>query len=233
MELFSAIPLLGSLTNAAAIILGSLAGILLRRQLPAKILELPMQGMGIFAATLGVSMAMTSRNMLIVIISISVGSAVGSFLNLECGLRRAADRLEERFAGGSHGLSAGFIAATVLYCTGSMAVLGAFEEGLGGYPSLLLAKSAMDGLASIALSASLGLGVLFSSLAVLLYQGTLTLAASYIQPFMTEAAVTEMTATGGLMLVAIGLNILSLTKIRSMDMIPALGTAVLLAKFFL
>lgn len=233
MELFSAIPLFGSVTNAAAIIFGSLTGMLLRKRLPAKILELPMQGMGIFAATLGVSMAMTSRNMLIVIVSISIGSVAGSFLDIEGRLRRAADRLEERFAGGSNGLSAGFIAATVLYCTGSMAVLGAFEEGLGGYPSLLLAKSTMDGLASIALSASLGFGVLFSSLAVLLYQGTLTLAASYLQPLMTEAAVTEMTATGGLMLVAIGLNILSLTKIRSMDMIPALGAAILLARIFL
>lgn len=233
MELFGAIPLFGSVTNAAAIILGSFAGMLLRKQLPAKVVELPMQGMGIFAATLGVSMAMTSHNILIVIVSISVGSVIGSFLDIEGRLRRAADRFEERFAGGTHGLSAGFIAATVLYCTGSMAVLGSFEEGLGGYPSLLMAKSTMDGLTSIALSASLGCGVIFSSLSVLLYQGALTLAASYIQPLMTEAAVTEMTATGGLMLVAIGLNILSLTKIRCMDMLPALGAAVLLAKFFL
>lgn len=230
---FSSIPLFGSITNAVVIVLGSIVGLALRRRLPAKILELPIQGMGIFTMALGVSMAITTRHMLVVVASITLGSVIGGFLDLDGRLRRATDRLEEYFGGSANGLSAGFITATVLYCTGSMTILGAFEEGLGGYPTLLLTKGTMDGLMSVALSASLGLGVLLSAVPVLLYQGALTLAASYIQPLMTEAALTEMTATGGLMLVAIGLNILSLTKIRSMDMVPGLVVAVVLAKFLL
>lgn len=231
MAPISVIPLFGSVTNAVVIILGSVLGLALRKRLPEKILELPVQGMGIFTVALGVSMAITTRHMLVVVASISLGSVIGSFLGIEDGLRRMTGRAEERLGAG--GLSAGFITATVLYCTGSVAILGSFEEGLGGFPSLLLTKSTMDGLMSVALSASLGLGVIFAAIPVLLYQGALTLAASYLRPVMTEAALTEMTATGGLMLVAVGLNILSLTKIRTMDMVPGLVVAVALAKFFL
>lgn len=233
MEFISAIPLFGSVTNAAVIILGGAAGLALRRRLPANILELPIKGMGIFTVVLGISMALTTRSALIVAVSTAAGSVAGGLLDIEGRLARLASGLEKRFGNAADGFATGFITASVLYCAGSMAVLGSFEEGLGGYPSLLLTKSTMDGLMSVALAASLGFGVIFSAVTVFLYQGILTLAAAYIQPFMTEAAVTEMTATGGLMLVAIGLNILSLTKIKSMDMIPGLVVAVVLARIFL
>lgn len=233
MEFISAIPLFGSVTNAAVIILGGAAGLALRRRLPANILELPIKGMGIFTVVLGISMALTTRSALIVAVSTAAGSVAGGLLDIEGRLARLAAGLEKRFGNAADGFATGFITASVLYCAGSMAVLGSFEEGLGGYPSLLLTKSTMDGLMSVALAASLGFGVIFSAVPVFLYQGILTLAAAYIQPFMTGAAVTEMTATGGLMLVAIGLNILSLTKIKSMDMIPGLVVAVVLARIFL
>lgn len=233
MEFVSAIPLFGSVTNAAVIILGGAAGLALRRRLPADILELPVKGMGIFTVVLGISMAITTRSALIVAVSTAAGSVAGGLLDIEGRLGRLAGSLEKRFGNAADGFSSGFITASVLYCAGSMAVLGSFEEGLGGYPFLLLTKSTMDGLMSVALAASLGFGVIFSAAPVFLYQGMLTLAAAYIQPFMTDAAVTEMTAAGGLMLVAIGLNILSLTKIKSMDMLPGLVIAIALARVFL
>ena len=114
-----------------------------------------------------------------------------------------------------------------------MAVLGSFEEGLGGYPSLLLAKGLIDGLTSIAIAASLGFGVIFASVPVFLYQGTLTLAAGWIQPFMSQPAIIEMSATGGLMLVGIGINLLGFMKIRVMNMLPGLVIAVVLVQLFI
>jgi len=227
------IPLFGSLANAGMIVAGGLTGMFLRRWVPWKILELPMQGIFIFVAALGVSMAIKTENILILVAAITTGSAAGELLDIEGRLERGTKWLEERFNSEGNGFSAGFVAATILYCTGSMAVLGSFEEGLGGYPFLLLTKSLMDGLTAIALAASLGLGVIFSAVSVLTYQATLTLAASAIQPLMTEAAMREMTATGGLMLIAISLNMLKLTKIRVTNMLPGLLLAVLLVKIFL
>ena len=233
LEFFSNIPLFGSIANALFIICGSLLGLAVRRKLPAKIMELPVQGMALFVVSLGLSMSISTKQPLIVIASIAVGSLIGELLDLEGRLERGTKKLEEKFGKGAKGFSAGFITTSLIYCTGSMAVLGSFEEGLGGYPSMLLAKGLIDGLTSVAMAASLGFGVIFSAIPVFLYQGTLTLAASWVQPFMSEAAVTEMSATGGLMLMAIGINLLGFMKIRVMNTLPGLVIAVLLVQIFL
>lgn len=233
MEFIDAIPMFGSVSNAVMIVVGGTAGLGLRKCLPPKIMELPVQGMALFTAALGISMAIKSRSLLIVIVAITIGAVVGELLDIEGRIERGAQRLEGRGGNSLNGFSIGFVAATVLYCTGSMAVLGSFEEGLGGYPVLLLTKGMLDGLMSVALAASLGFGVLLAALPVLIYQVFLTFAASTLQPFMSEAAVTEMSATGGLMLIAISLNLLGLAKIRVMNMIPGMVVAVLLAILFL
>ena len=232
LELFSSIPLFGSIANAVFIVCGALAGLLLRKKIPAKIMELPVQGMALFVITLGVGMAIKTQQPLAVIASIAVGSLLGELMNLEGALEKASMKLEKSIGGGAKGFSAGFITTSLIYCTGSMAVLGAFEEGLGGYPSLLLTKGLIDGLTSVAMAASLGFGVIFSAVPVFLYQGLLTLAAGWIQPFMSEAAVTEMSATGGLMLMGIGINLLGFMKIRVMNMLPGLVVAVILVRLF-
>ena len=229
----TAIPLFGSIANAAFIICGALIGLAVRKKLPGKILELPVQGMAIFVVSLGLSMSIKTEQPLIVIASIAVGSVIGELLDLEGQLEKGCASLESRIGDNAKGFSAGFIAASLIYCTGSMAVLGSFEEGLGGYPSLLLAKGLIDGLTSIAIAASLGFGVIFASVPVFLYQGTLTLAAGWIQPFMSEPAILEMSATGGLMLVGIGINLLGIMKIRVMNMLPGLVIAVILVQLFI
>lgn len=233
MEFLLVIPLFGSIANSVFIISGALLGLAVHKILPPKIMVLPVQGMALFVISLGLSMSITTKQPLIVIASIAVGSVIGEILDLEGKFERGSKALEARFGENAKGFSAGFITASLLFCTGSMAVLGAFEEGLGGYPSLLLAKGLIDGLTSVAMAASLGFGVVFSFVPVLLYQGSLTLAAGWIQPFMPEAAVAEMSATGGLMLMAIGINLLGFIKIRAMNMLPALVIAVLLVQFFL
>lgn len=233
MDYVETIPLFGSMVNAATIVIGGAAGLGLRRWIPAKILDLPMQGIFLLVAALGVSMAIKTDNILIQVAAIAAGSVVGELLDIEGWLTKGTQRLEACLSNSGNGLSTGFVAATILYCTGSMGVLGSFEEGLGGYPFLLLTKAMLDGLTSIALAASLGFGVLLSAISIFIYQGALTLAASTVQPLMTEVAVREMTSCGGLMLIAISLNMLKLTNIRVTNMLPALPAAVLLAKFFM
>ncbi|MBR4401841.1 MAG: DUF554 domain-containing protein [Synergistes sp.] len=231
MEFLSSVPLFGSMANAVLIAAGSAAGILLRKRLSPKAMELPMQGMSLFVAALGLGMAIKSTRPLIVVGSIAGGSLIGELLGIEAAFETMSKRLGKISGSDGSGFSAGFITASLVYCTGSMAVLGSFEEGLGGYPSLLLTKGLIDGMMSVAMAASLGFGVMLSAIPVFIYQGTLTLAAAKLQPFMSEAAVTEMSAAGGIMLTAIGLNLLGLTKIRVMNMLPAFVLAIFLLEF--
>ena len=233
MDFLTSIPLFGSLANALLIMCGASAGVLLRSRIPQRALELSSQGIALVVFILGTGMALKSEQPLIMTVSIAAGALTGELLGIEGAFERAAGRLEKRLGSKAEGFASGFITASLVYCTGSMAVLGAFEEGLGGYPSLLLAKGLLDGMISVAMAASLGAGVLFSCVSVFVYQAALTLAAGWMQPFMSEAAITEMSATGGLMLMAIGVNLLGLMKIRIMNLRPGLVLAVVLVKLFL
>lgn len=233
MELVRSIPLFGSIVNLLAIAAGSLAGLMLKKHINEDIMKLPMQCLGMFSASIGIGMALKSQNMLIVVFSLCAGSIIGGLLDIDGRIERGAQRLQKKYSGLGSGFAQGFLSATLIFCIGSMGVLGSFEEGLGGYPSLLLTKSMMDGLMSVALSATLGIGVVFSAVPVFLYQGTLTLAARFIQPYMTEAATVEMTATGGVMLFGIGLTILGIVKMKLMDALPGLVIAVIMARIFI
>lgn len=232
MNLMAEIPLAGSLVNALSVLAGSLAGMVLRNRLSEDMMTLPLQCLGLFSATAGIAMTLKMQNMPIVVFSLCVGSLLGTRLDLNGRIDRGARRLQRRYSGLGSRFAEGFLAATLLFCIGPMAVLGALEEGLGGKPALLLTKVAMDGLAAVALSAALGAGVAFSAVSVLVYQGTMTLAAQFLQPLMTEAAVAEMTACGGVLLFGVGLNILGVAKIRLMDALPALVVVVALTQMF-
>lgn len=233
MKFVLSIPLFGSIINALTIIIGGSAGYFLRRQIKEEIMELPKQCLGLFSAALGISMTMKTNNMLIVVVSLCVGSIIGGVLDIDGRVERLVARLQKGHKELSGGFTQGLMTAMLIFCVGSMAVLGAFEEGLGGYPTLLLTKSLMDGFTSIALAATFGAGVIFSSIPVLIYQGVLTLAATFVQPLMTEAAVAEMTATGGVMIFGIGLIILGVTKMKLMNSLPGLVVAVVLARLFI
>lgn len=233
MNLWQTIPLYGSVVNVLAVVAGSLAGYALRRHVNEEIMKLPMQCLGLFTVSIGMGMALKTQNLLIVVFSLCAGSIVGGLLDIDGRIELAAGRIQKRFKSLDSNFSQGVMAATLIFCVGSIAVLGSFEEGLGGYPTLLLTKSMMDGLMSVALAASLGLSVAFSAVPVFVYQGALTLAARFIQPLMTEAATREMTAAGGVMLIGVGLSILGLVKIRLMNALPALVVAVALARIFL
>jgi uncharacterized membrane protein YqgA involved in biofilm formation len=223
--------ILGTLVNVGAVILGSLVGILVRTRLPERLIRIAFQGIGLFSIAIGVSMAIKTANWVVVVFSIVLGALVGELIDIDRHLRRLGDLLKRKLKAGGERFSEGLVAAFLLFCMGSMTVLGAIEEGLGRPPNLLLAKSVLDGFASIALAATLGIGVAFSVLPLLVYQGGLALLAGSVQNVLAEPVVVEISAVGGLLLVGLGINILEIKKLRILNMLPALLFAGVLAFF--
>ncbi len=217
----------GTLINAATIVVASIAGILAGSAISEEIRKSIMNVLGLPVLLIGITMALKTQNVLVPTISIVAGTIVGEVLGIERWLERLGDRVEKRFGKGK--FSEGFVGATLLYCVGPMSILGPIQEGLTGDMSLLLAKSMLDGVASIALASALGIGVAFSALSVLLYQGFFAVLAVQISPYMTESVINEFTATGGLLIMGIGINLLELRKLRVGNMLPALVFAPLIA----
>jgi uncharacterized membrane protein YqgA involved in biofilm formation len=221
--------LLGTAANVAAIILGTLLGLLLRRRLPQRITTISTQGLGLVTALIGAQMMITTQNALIVLVSIVAGGVVGELIRIEDRLDAFGARIERRFSRQPGTFAKAFVTSSLLYCIGPIAILGALQDGLRGDYSILLTKSGLDGVASVAFASTLGIGVLFSALPVLAYQGGISIAASLLQPYLTTPIVNEMTATGGLLILGIALNIIGVTKIRIGNMLPAILVAAILA----
>lgn len=169
---------------------------------------------------IGISMALETKNVLIPTLSVVAGTAVGEVMGIEKALQSFGDRVERRLGKGR--FSEGFVAATLLYCVGPMAILGPIQEGLTGDMSVLMAKSLLDGVASVALASALGIGVAFSSISILVYQGFFALLAAQLSSVVTERIIAEFTSTGGLLIMGIGINLLELRKLRVGNMLPAL-----------
>lgn len=225
--------MLGTLINAGTVILGSIIGLILHQRLPEKITKIVFQGIGLFTLFLGFTMAAKTNHYLIMIFSIVIGSIIGQLLSIDSALDRFSDYLKQKVRSDNDKFTDGLITAFLLFCMGSMTILGAFEEGLGGKPNLLLTKSMLDGFSSIALSAGLGIGVIFSVIPLLIYQGGLTLFAGWLGEFFNEIVINEMSAVGGLILIGLGINILEIKKIKVVNMLPGLVVAVILAYIFL
>ena len=225
--------MLGTIVNTLAVIAGSAVGLVFHARLPKRITAMVFQAIGLFTLFIGVKMAWETTSLLILIFSAVIGGILGEALRLEERLNGLADRVRRRLGSESHTFGQAWITATLLFCTGSMTILGSIEEGLGNPPNLLLAKSVLDGFASVALSAALGVGVLLAALSVLAIQGSLTLLAATIQPWVSAPMIAEMTAVGGLMLMGLGLTLLEIKPIKVVSLLPGLLVAPLLALLFL
>jgi len=210
----------GTLINAGTIAVASLAGVLIGERLEERVRRALMNVLGLPVILIGLQMALKTENVLIPTVSVTLGTVVGEFLGIEAALENLGERLEKRLRRGR--FTEGFVTATLIYCIGPMAILGPIQEGLTGDSSILLAKSLLDGVASLALASALGIGVAFSSVSVLLYQGFFSLLASQLSVLMNESMINEFTATGGLLIVGIGINLLELKKLRIGNMLPAL-----------
>jgi len=219
--------MLGTFVNTGAVIIGSLIGYFFKNLIPERYSDTIMKAISLGVILIGLQMALEVQNILLMIFSLFLGSLIGEIINIEEGLDKAGDFVEKKLSKLKGDISQGFVAATLLYCTGSMAIVGAIEGGLLGKHDILIAKSFLDGVVSIALAASLGIGVLFSSLSVLLYQGTIVLIAGLAKNLLTDVVVNEMSAVGGLLIMAIGLNFLLKDRIRIGNLLPAMFIPIL------
>ena len=217
--------MLGTIVNVIAIICGSLLGLLFRKGLPDNYKEIIMSGIGLSVILIGVKSALSSDQLLIVILSVIIGAALGEFLRIEAKLESLGSYLEHRLAGRSGDSSSftrGFVTASLVFCVGSMAIVGSLESGLTGNHQTLYAKSILDGVTSIIFASSLGIGVLFSGAAVFFYQGAITMTAVFMKNFLVAETISQMTSVGGLLILAIGLNLLGITKIRVGNLLPGI-----------
>jgi uncharacterized protein len=216
----------GTLINTATVIVGSTLGTFLRSRLPDRVRQMVIWGVGLVSLVIGLQMSLTTQNILVVLGSLLTGGIIGELVRLHEGVNRLGDMLQAKLtAEKDSAFSKGFVTASLLFCVGPMTILGSIQDGLSGDYALLATKSILDGFASLALAASMGWGVLFAALAVLVYQGGLTLGAGLVKTLLTEPMVAEMTATGGTLILAIGLNLLDLTTIRVANFLPALMVA--------
>lgn len=224
--------MIGTFVNAAAIIVGSLLGLLLHRNLPKRVVAIVFQAIGLFTLFIGVAMALKSNEYLLMIFAMVLGSITGELIDIEKFVNKFGEFLKRKVKSKNQRFSEGLVTAFLLYCMGSLTILGAIEEGLGNKPDLLLAKSVLDGFSSIALSAALGLGVLFSIIPLIIYQGGLSVMAMFLGDYFADYIINELTAVGGLMLIGMGISILEIKKIKVLNMLPALIYIVILAILF-
>ena len=214
--------MLGTVVNSVAIMAGSFLGLILKGGIPQKYRITVMQAIGLAVILIGLKGAFKTDQMLLVIFSLTIGGVCGEFLRIEQKLEDIGNWLEIKFSKTGNGLSTGFVTASLIYCVGSMAIVGSLESGLAGNHQTLFAKSVLGGITSVVLASTLGLGVMFSSISVFIYQGVITLTASWLKPFLTPAVINEMSAVGGLLIMAIGINLLEIKKIKVGNMLPAI-----------
>lgn len=220
---------MGTLINVAAVILGSLVGLLINQKLPKKIIIIIFQVMGLFTLVLGISMSLKTEHYLVVIGSLVCGAVIGEWIDLDRHMSRVSEKLKKLMRIKNDKFSDGMITAFLLYCMGAMTILGAIEEGVEGTYDILLMKSLMDGISSIALASGLGIGVMFSIIPLLVYQGGLTLFSAFIGEHFTEVIINDLSATGGILLIGLGINILEIKQLKILNMIPALVIVVILS----
>jgi len=213
---------MGTLINSAAIVLGGLAGLVLGARLQEKTSETVMQALALVTIFLGIETAFKGENMVAILLGLVVGGMVGEALQLETHLENLGKYVEGKLKAGKGNFAAGFVTATILYVVGPMAILGSIEDGIGFGYKILLTKSALDGLSSIAFGASLGIGVPFAAVPVFIYQGAITLIASFFGDVASASVIAAVSGCGGLLILAIGLNMLKLTKIRVTNLLPGI-----------
>ncbi|MDF1552358.1 MAG: DUF554 domain-containing protein [Deferrisomatales bacterium] len=222
----------GTLVNTATVLAGSLLGVAAGKRLPERFKTILMQALGLSVLLLGLQMALSGSRPLLSIGSLLVGALVGEALRVEHGLTELGSWLRSRLRSRSSTFVEGFVSASLLYCTGAMMIVGSIQDGTVGDPSTLYVKALLDGVASVALASTLGIGVALSAAAVLVTQGAITLLASQLLFLQQPAVLEAVTATGGLLIVAIGLNLLDIAKIRTGNLMPAVFLAIAAALWF-
>jgi uncharacterized membrane protein YqgA involved in biofilm formation len=226
--------MIGTIVNVASVLGGSTVGVLFKGKFPEKVQNTVIHGISLAVILIGMQMAFSIEkdpDILLVIFSLVIGAVVGELMQLEKRLNDFGGSLKDKFGGEDDLFVQGFVQASLIYCVGAMAIMGSIQDGLNNDPSILFTKSLLDGITSIAFAASTGIGVAFSVIPILIYQGSITLAANWAAVYLTEDMIRIMTASGGLLITAIGLNMLGVSKIKTGNLLPALLVAVVLSAF--
>jgi uncharacterized protein len=225
---------IGTVVNVVTILTGTCTGVVLGARLPERLRTSVLQAVGLVTLVIGAKEALSTRNVVFPLVALILGAAVGEALRIEDRLASMGDAVRSRFAPGEDRFVEGFVAASLLFCVGPLTILGSIRDGLGGpdHAQLLLVKAALDGVVSIAFASTPGWGVGFSVLTVVVVQGTLTLAAGAADHVLTGRMVTELSATGGIMVIGIGLRLLEIKQVRVASFLPALVLAPLAVALF-
>lgn len=221
--------MIATVINCLAVVLGSAIGLVLTRKISQELEDVIYTSTGLITLVIGMKMAFSSGSVLILALSVIIGGLLGYWWNIEAGVLRLGDLLKRKFARGRAGeknFGFAFLNASVLFCAGAMTLIGSFKAGTEGDYTLLLTKSVMDGFMSILMAAAMGLGVAFSALVILVYQGALTLLGSFVKPFVSESMLNELTGVGGVLVLMIGLNLLRLKTVKTANFLPAIIVAV-------
>ena len=214
--------------NVVAVLVGSGIGLAIGNRLSERLQRIITTGLGLSTLLIGVQMALKVQNVLVVIASMVIGGVMGELLGIESGLERAGEWLKARARSRSGTFVAGYVTASLVFCVGPMTLLGSIQEGLTGNPEIIYTKSMLDGAASVAFASSLGIGVSFAAVTVLVFQGALTLLGAQLAFLLRPEILNELTATGGLLILAIGLLLLDVKRLRVANLLPALLVVVLL-----
>ncbi len=224
---------MGAIVNFLSIILGSIAGMMLKKGIPDKINKTITHGVGLCVVLIGINGALEGKNTLITILSIVLGAIIGEAIDIDSILNQLAASVEKRLNrnGGNAKFASGFVSATLLFCVGAMAIVGSLDSGLTGDNTTLYTKSLLDGISSVVFASSMGIGVAFSAIPVLILQGGITLLAHVISPLLTDAIICEMTCVGSLLILALGLNLMEIAKIKVANYLPAVFIPLILCQF--
>jgi len=213
----------GTILNIITVLIGSFVGLFLRTKMPEQYKSILLQVIGMLTLVIGMQMALKTDEILVVMMALICGALLGQFLRIDNKIENMADTLKNRLAKKNDlYFSEGFITASIIFCVGPMTILGSISDGLHGDYELLAIKSVLDGFTSVALSATFGIGVIFSVFTILLIQGGISITASFSDQFLSESMITEMTATGGIIILGIGLVILKIKEIKVSNLLPAL-----------
>ena len=223
--------MIATFVNCGVIIVGCIIGLFIKGGIPERFNKIIMNGLALCAMFIGFSGALEGNNTIITIVSMALGALVGELIDIDKWLNKLGETIQKKLNKGNgkeSKIAEGFVNASLLYCVGAMSIVGALQAGLSGNYDTIYAKTVLDGVSSVIFSASMGIGVIFSSVTVLLYQGGITLCASFLSGILSQAVIAEMTAVGSLMIVGLGLNLLEVTDIKIANLLPGILVPVIL-----
>ncbi|MGL6174707.1 MAG: DUF554 domain-containing protein [Cellulosilyticaceae bacterium] len=222
----------GTIVNVILIIIGGTIGALTKRGIPERYSSLIMNAIGLVTAVIGITFATQSQNILYVIISLVIGGLIGEFIDIDAKLNLMGEKVKDKIKGEKSNIGEGIVTATLLFCVGSMDIMGSLDSGLRGDHTILYTKSVMDGISSILFAGSMGIGVVLAAVPVLIYQGVITVLASVLEPYLNAALIVEMSAVGGILLIGLGLSILEIKRIKVANLLPAIFIPIILLAIF-